>query len=80
LLDRGTLSRIAVVFERWYVYAPDVLLLLEPFLQCDAYGVSMIKAYIKQFTQNGTAVIIVTSCAEHIEDVSDSLVNLEYIS
>ncbi len=77
--DRGTLSRIVITFERWLVYTPTVLLLLEPFMQCDAYGVSMIKSYIKQFTQKGTAVVIVTSCADYLEDVTDTLVNLEYL-
>ncbi len=77
-LNKETLSRIAVMFERWRVYTPKVILLLEPFIQCDAHGVALVKSYIKQFSEMGAAVVIVTSRAEHIDELSDCVVVIDH--
>ena len=51
-------------------------LLYEPFTSCDAYGVSIIMSYIKKFTNRGTAVIVVKSNLEYMEEVSDRIFDL----
>lgn len=74
--SRETIGQIALLFERWNVYNPKVVLLLEPFIQCDVHGVSLVKSYISRFTQTGAAVIIVSSREEHIEEISDCIISI----
>ena len=64
---------IRLILERWYFYNPRVLVLFEPFIMCDAQGISIVKAYIRKFAQRGTAVIIGQSRDEYIEDLSDRI-------
>lgn len=68
---------IGLVLERWYVYKPKVLILFEPFVNCDVYGVSLVKSYIKKFVGIGTTVIIVKSREEYIEDISDRIIEIK---
>lgn len=65
---------ITIILERWYIYNPKVLILFEPFALCDAYGVSIVKSYIKKFAARGTAVILVNSRKEYAEDISDQFI------
>ena len=67
-------DRIAAVLERWFLYNPDVLVLLEPFEQCDLVGVSVVRSYIRRFSSRGTCVIIIRSRTEYAEDISDEIV------
>lgn len=68
---------IRVTLERWYIYNPKVLVLFEPFIQCDLYGVSIVKSCIKKFANRGTAVIIIKSREEYMEDISDKMINID---
>ena len=68
---------ISITLERWYIYNPKVLILLEPFAQCDVYGVAIVKDYIKKFAARGTAVIIIKSREEYVEDISDRIINID---
>ena len=68
---------ISITLERWYIYNPKVLVLFEPFAQCDVYGVSIVKSYIKKFANRGTAVIILKSREEYVEDISDKIISLD---
>ena len=56
-----TTHKIAIVFSRWIVFRPRVLVLLEPFLQCGAAGESAVASYIHRLSMLGTIVIIVQS-------------------
>ena len=69
---------ISLTLERWYIYHPRVLVLFEPFVECDMYGVSIVKSYIKKFANRGTSVIIVKSREEYVEDISDRMIRLDY--
>lgn len=68
---------ISITLERWYIYNPKVLVLFEPFAQCDVFGVSIVKSYIKKFANRGTAVIILKSREEYVEDISDKIISLD---
>jgi ABC-type sugar transport system ATPase subunit len=68
---------ISLLLERWYIYKPKVLILFEPFIHCDIYGVSLVKSYIKRFTGLGTTVIIVKSREEYMEDISDRMISVD---
>lgn len=67
---------ITLLMERWYIYRPKVLILFEPFVHCDIYGVSLVKSYIKRFTDIGTTVIIIKSREEYVEDISDRIIHI----
>jgi len=69
-------DRIAVALERWYMFNPKVLVLLEPFEQCDAYGVSIVRSYILKFAGRGASVIMVRSRDEYAEDISDKIIRI----
>lgn len=70
----GVNDRIVLTLERWHVYNPKVIVLLEPFVQCDPYGVSLVKSYIKKIASGGTAVIVVKSREEYMEELSDRFI------
>lgn len=67
-------DKIRVSLERWYLFNPKVFVLYEPFSDCDIYGASVIQSYIKKFANLGTAVIVIKSNAEYMEELSDRMV------
>ena len=69
-------DRIAVVMERWLLYNPKVLVLMDPFERCDLYGVSMVRSYILRFASIGAAVIVLRVRDEYMEDISDEIIRL----
>ena len=73
----STNDHIHISLGRWYVFNPRAIILYEPFTSCDAYGVSIILSYIKKFSNMGTAVIVIKSNSEYIEDISDRIFNAE---
>lgn len=74
--DMSINEHIVLLLERWYVYRPKVLILFEPFVHCDIYGISLVKSYIKKFTSLGTSVILVKSREEYIVDISDRIISI----
>lgn len=75
--DLGVNDIITITLERWYIYNPRVLILFEPFARCDLIGVSIVKSYIKKFANRGTAVIIIKSREEYVEDISDQIISVD---
>ncbi len=73
----GVNDIINITLERWYIYNPKVLILFEPFARCDLMGVSIVKSYIKKFANRGTAVIIIKSREEYVEDISDRIISVD---
>lgn len=73
----GILQNIAVQFERWDIYHPKVIIILEPFLHCDAYESLLIKSYIRNFASNGCAVILLQSRIEQTETLSDRIIEIQ---
>jgi len=74
--DMNVNDYIILLLERWYIYKPRVLILFEPFVHCDIYGVSLVKSYIKKYTEIGTTVIIIKSREEYVEDISDRMIHV----
>lgn len=69
-------ERIVLLFERWLLYRPKVLILLEPFANCDREGVDLIQEYLKKMAEAGTSVIIIKSRHEYVADLSDVIIDL----
>lgn len=53
--------KLRIVFNRWLIFRPRVLFLLEPFLQCGAAGESVVISFIHRLSQQGSIVIIIQS-------------------
>jgi ABC-type sugar transport system ATPase subunit len=75
--ELGGNELLIMTLERWYLYRPQVLVLLEPFAMCDVDGVSVVKSYLLKFVESGTAVIIIKSRDEYIEDISNNIFCIE---
>jgi len=63
--------QMIILMNRWLVFRPKVLVVGHPFKNCDTYGVYLMKAFLKRFTEIGTAVILVSSDPEYCESVAD---------
>lgn len=72
----GMNDRIALTLERWHVYNPRVMILLEPFAHCDAYGVALVKSYIKKIAGGDTCVVVVKSREEYMEELTDRFIEV----
>ncbi len=70
-------GRISMLLERWYLFNPGVFILYEPFAQCDMYGVTLVKSYIRRFANRGTAVVIVKAREEDVGDIADEIITME---
>jgi len=75
--DMSISDCFVLLLERWYIYKPKVLILFEPFMHCDIFGLSLVKSYIRKFTGLGTTVIILKSSPEYTEDISDRIIYIE---
>lgn len=68
---------IQVTLERWYVYNPCVMVFFEPFAQCDMNGTAIVRSYLQKFVQRGTAVIIVNTREEYLDDLADRYIVID---
>ena len=74
--ELGSNERIRITLKQWYILNPKVLILFEPFALCDANDVTVVKKYIKRFSDKGTTVIIVKTREEYVEDISDRIIQI----
>ena len=72
----GMNDRIRLLMERWYVYNPKVLILFEPYSFCDALGVTLVSSFIRRFAEQGTAVVIIQSGGEYVQELADVIVHI----
>jgi len=75
--DMSASDCFVLLLERWYIYKPKVLILFEPFMNCDIFTLSLVKSYLRKFTGLGTTVIILKSSPEYTEDISDRIIFME---
>jgi len=54
-------EKVLVCLERWKIYRPSVIVLLEPYLQAGEQTKTIIRSYLQKFAEDGCAVILVTS-------------------
>ena len=55
------------------INAPDLLLLDEPTVHLDPIGVKLFKSYIKELSNNGTAIILATHQLDIAEKIADQI-------
>ncbi|MDF1568638.1 MAG: hypothetical protein P1P77_11530 [Spirochaetaceae bacterium] len=56
-----TNESLRIVFARWLVFRPRVLVLLEPFTHCAAPGENLVSSYINLLAKRGSTVVLVQS-------------------
>lgn len=66
-------EQLIVYYERWLIYKPKVLILLNPFFQCDANDVVLVKNYILSFLSLGTHVIVLQAHRDNLEAFDEVL-------
>ncbi len=62
---------INLMLERWLMFKPKTFILLEPFVKCDTYGVSLVKSFLTKFVNVNCTVVILNGRSEYMEDVAD---------
>lgn len=70
-------ERMAISLERWLVYRPEVMILIDPYLQTDVVGSRIITEYIGKLAKAGTAIIILSSRPDKLKEVSNRIINME---
>src|SRR5579864_5763632 len=69
LAEYSTGMRKRVAFAAAVIHAPDVLFLDEPFESIDPAGVSLMKQWLRRFTDQGRTVFITSHVLETVERV-----------
>jgi ABC-2 type transport system ATP-binding protein len=67
LSDYSTGMRKRVSFAAAVIHSPDVLFLDEPFESIDPAGVSLLKQWLRRFTEQGRTVFITTHVLDTVE-------------
>ena len=67
LSDYSTGMRKRVAFAAAVIHSPDVLFLDEPFESIDPAGVSLMKQWLRRFTERGRTVFITTHVLDTVE-------------
>jgi ABC-2 type transport system ATP-binding protein len=68
-LNPSLMRRLAL--GRAILHDPPVLLLNEPFRECDAMSVNLISSLIQQFAQNGSTIILLSHDGEQINPIAE---------
>lgn len=51
-------DQLALYYERWLIYKPRILILINPFFRCDNNDIIMVQNYIQAFLKLGTHIMI----------------------
>ncbi|MCI6766399.1 hypothetical protein [Porcincola intestinalis] len=70
-------SRIIVLMKRWLIYKPQVFILRAPFSKCDSYNAIIIESFLKKMAAEGSAIILLVSQPEYIEDIADKMIRVD---
>jgi ABC-2 type transport system ATP-binding protein len=71
LAEYSTGMRKRVAFAAAVIHSPDVLFLDEPFESIDPAGVSLMKQWLRRFTEQGRTVFITSHVLETVERLCD---------
>jgi ABC-2 type transport system ATP-binding protein len=81
--DRVTVDKLApglsrrLAIGRSILHDPEILLLVEPFANCDEASISLIRNLIGQQSDKGVAVLIFADNDAHLETLCDTIYHLE---
>ncbi|HEY2012638.1 MAG TPA: ABC transporter ATP-binding protein [Bryobacteraceae bacterium] len=73
LADYSTGMRKRVAFAAAVIHSPEVLFLDEPFESIDPAGVSLMKQWLRRFTEQGRTVFITSHVLETVERLCDEV-------
>ena len=74
-LTPGLSRRLA--FGRAILHSPKILLLVEPFANCDEASISLIRNLIRQQAENGATALIFADNSAHLVTLCDTIYHLE---
>jgi hypothetical protein len=77
--DLSDRENITLLLERWLIFRPEVLILVDPYLKTDEVGCGIVTDYIQKFTSEGVAVIILASKPYRLESICDRIININPI-
>lgn len=60
-------EQLILYYERWLIYKPKLLILLDPFRQCDTNDIALVNDYINKYLNIGTHVIVIQSHMNNLE-------------
>jgi len=75
-LPSGLARRLA--FGRAILHRPQVLLLANPFSECDEASMSLLSKLMRQLADNGTAQLIIAPDITHLADLCDTIHRLDH--
>ena len=67
---------IRITLERWYIYNPEWILIMDPFIECDMEGVDIVQSYIRKYCDKGIGVVIVNARKEYVAGISDFILRI----
>lgn len=70
-------QRIALSLERWLLFRPEVIIMMDPYLQADIVVSRIITEYIDKFAKSGIAVIILSSRPDKLKEGCNRIINIE---
>jgi ABC-2 type transport system ATP-binding protein len=73
LAEYSTGMRKRVAFAAAVIHTPDVLFLDEPFESIDPAGVSLMKQWLRRFTEQGRTVFVTSHVLETVERLCDQV-------
>lgn len=76
LKDLSRYDLIELIYQRAILHKPDVVILYQPFFECDLELQSHINGLILSLKQNNISVLILTSIIANLETLSESIVEL----
>ncbi len=74
-LDQYT--RLSILLERWYIFNPKAVILVEPYQYCDIACITLVNSYIRRFVEKGIAVVMLTMRTHNIENFNYRLLKIE---
>ncbi len=70
-------EQLIVLYGRWLFKRPPAIVLMEPYMGADELQRKMLKDMIKEFSKQGTGVIIISAEERQIDEVSNRIVRAD---
>lgn len=74
-LDQYT--RLSILLERWYIFNPKAVIMVEPYQYCDIACITLVNSYVRRFVEKGISVVMLTMRTHNIENFNYRLINIE---
>lgn len=69
-------GKISLLFERWFIYNPKVLVIYEPFLYSDVITEDIIRNNLEKLCNNGTAIILISARKQKVSEICHQFIEI----